>query len=726
MSKPQKKRRLGLSELTIIGLFVGIGCGLFFGEGCARFQILGDAFVDLLQMTVLPYIVLSLEHRFSNQEKSLIERETEVWGVWSVLLLWAIAIAMVLLIPLAYPKLVSASFFSTSLIEPPKTFDFLGLFIPANPFNSLADNKVPAVVVFCMLMGISIININKKQEFLRLVELLYQSMSKVTKMVVKLTPVGVFFITASAAGTMTLTEIGRLQGYLITYTVATFLLGFGLLPALGAVLTPFRYRDLLQISKDSFILAFATGKVLVVLPVLIEDVKKMFRNYELGGEETESTIEVLVPLGFPFPHLGRLLTTSFITFAAWYLGTPLKLEQYPLLVGAGFFSHFGSSTISIPFLLDLAQLPSDMFQLFVVTNVLIDRFSNALAATYLFIFTVLTTCALRSLVRLQWRQLGILAMSSAIAGIIFLFGIRSYLGYASQGAYDQDKVIVSMQLLEARVPTTIVEPAPNPDPLLKGETILERIKRRGIIRIGFDPDNLPWSYYNSEQELVGFDIDMSHRLARELDKTIEFVPFQFSTFVQQMKEDHFDIVMSGVAGTVEQSQEVRLGNPYLYINLALVVPDYQDKEFATLKLIQNKKNLRIGVESPEFVTEKVKSLLPNVEFVDLESDREFFERTRSGKDLDALFISAEEGSAWTLLYPNFQVVTPFPRQISLPLVYPFQEDDEGLDEVLDHWIELKKNDGTFQDAYDYWILGKGAEKKEPRWSIIRNVLHWVD
>ena len=81
MSKPQKKRRLGLSELTIIGLFVGIGCGLFFGEGCARFQILGDAFVDLLQMTVLLYIVLSLEHRFSNQEKSLIERETEVWGV---------------------------------------------------------------------------------------------------------------------------------------------------------------------------------------------------------------------------------------------------------------------------------------------------------------------------------------------------------------------------------------------------------------------------------------------------------------------------------------------------------------------------------------------------------------------------------------------------------------------------------------------------------------------
>ena len=464
-----------------------------------------------------------------------------------------------------------------------------------------------------------------------------------------------------------------------------------------------------------------------MLPVLIEDVKKMFHDYQLGGEEAESTIEVLIPLGFPFPHLGRLLTTSFITFAAWYLGTPLKLEQYPTLIGAGFFSHFGSSTISIPFLLDLAQLPSDMFQLFVVTNVLIDRFSNALAATYLFIFTVLTTCALRSLMRIQWRQLGMLAVSSAIAGIISLFGIRAYLGYASQGAYDKDKVIASMQLLDNTVPTTIVEPAPNPDLLLSGETIWERINRRGAIRIGFDPDNLPWSYYNSQKQLVGFEIEMAQRLAREFELAkIEFVPFQYRTLGQQLNEDHFDLAMSGIVGTTKRSGDMRFSDPYLYINLALVVSDYRDNEFSNLGSINQMKNLRIGVEDPALLTEKVKELLPNAEFIDLESDREFFEGQRAGQDLDALFISAEEGSAWTLLYPSFQVVNPFPRNLAIPLVYPFPGQDELLDEVVDHWIELKKNDGTIQDAYDYWILGQGSEPKQPRWSIIRNVLHWVN
>ena len=138
------------------------------------------------------------------------------------------------------------------------------------------------------------------------------------------------------------------------------------------------------------------------------------------------------------------------------------------------------------------------------------------------------------------------------------------------------------------------------------------------------------------------------------------------------------------------------------------------------------RNLRIGVDDRESLTRKVASLMPNVEFVVLESDRDFFEGAETGKNLDALLISAEEGSAWTLLYPNFQVVTPFTPQIALPLVYPFQANDQKADEILDDWIEFRKNDGTIQVGYDYWILGKGTKPKQPRWSILRNVLRWID
>lgn len=34
--------------------------------------------------------------------------------------------------------------------------------------------------------------------------------------------------------------------------------------------------------------------------------------------------------------------------------------------------------------------------------------------------------------------------------------------------------------------------------------------------------------------------------------------------------------------------------------------------------------------------------------------------------------------------------------------------------------------GTIAALYGHWILGKQAIKRQPRWSIIRNMLHWVD
>ena len=39
-------------------------------------------------------------------------------------------------------------------------------------------------------------------------------------------------------------------------------------------------------------------------------------------------------------------------------------------------------------------------------------------------------------------------------------------------------------------------------------------------------------------------------------------------------------------------------------------------------------------------------------------------------------------------------------------------------------LEAKESTGEMQAAYDYWILGEGAEEQQPRWSIKKDVLGW--
>ena len=94
---------------------------------------------------------------------------------------------------------------------------------------------------------------------------------------------------------------------------------------------------------------------------------------------------------------------------------------------------------------------------------------------------------------------------------------------------------------------------------------------------------------------------------------------------------------------------------------------------------------------------------------------------------DVLLLSAESGSAWGMLYPAYRVTTPFTGITRLPVVIPYGAgSDPELDEFLDNWVMLKLNDGTIDKAYRYWILGEGTEPKAPRWSVIRDVLGWID
>ena len=57
---PPSKRKLALYEQTLIALLLGIATGVFLGELAGVFKVVGDIFIRLLQVTVIPYISLSL------------------------------------------------------------------------------------------------------------------------------------------------------------------------------------------------------------------------------------------------------------------------------------------------------------------------------------------------------------------------------------------------------------------------------------------------------------------------------------------------------------------------------------------------------------------------------------------------------------------------------------------------------------------------------------------
>src|SRR3954466_15111039 len=712
------RKGLDLSTKSLIGLAAGIALGLFIGERAAPLQVVADAYVKLLQMTVRPYIALSLIGGLG--ALSLAEARRLGWGIGRLMVgLWGIALLAVFSFPLMFPRLQTASFFSSTLLSEGEKVDVVDLYIPANPFNSLANNIVPAVVLFSALIGIALIGMPRKGVVLDVVHVANEAVGRIARFIVSLTPYGLFAIAAVIAGTFDPAEAAQIQVYLISYIAITLLLAFWVLPGLIAALTPVPHLAILSRMRDALLVAFPPGGLCVVLPLLAGDTRALLRAYAPVGPNDEQLPDVIIPASFNFPHTAKLLSLSFIPFAAWFTGGTLAVSQYPALASTGVVVLFGSLTIAVPFLLDMFHIPADTFQLFLATSVVNSRFGTMLSAVHTITIALLGTCIVAGLARFDTRKIFRFVGLTLVIGGVTIGATRLLLGVLVNKPYDQDSVLAGMRPLHDRGTAHLLTAAAPPLPPPQG-SIVDRIHSRRLLRVGYFDDSLPYVFTNARGELVGLDVEMALQLARDLGVELELVPVDRRILDQGLDPAIADVVMSGAAVTADRTTRVLFSSAYLDETLAFLVLDHRRAAFASWDDVKAMPALRIGVPVSAYYESRVRLELPTAQSVTFDAGEPMFRPQTP--PLDALVLTAERGSAYTLRHPEYSVVIPKPRPLRVPLGYVIAGRDRQLADSVDTWIDLKRKDGTIDDLFAHWIEGKNAVPHHRRWSVLDDVL----
>jgi Na+/H+-dicarboxylate symporter len=716
---------LSLSTRVLLGLTLGIISGLLFGEKLSFLDVVGEAFIMLLQMAVLPYIILSLISGIgclSFQEALSYGKKCGV----ILLAIWLLTLLIVVMISLSFPDWENATYFSTALIERTEDVNLLSLYIPSNPFYSLANNIVPAVVVFSIAVGLALIGIDNKEGLINHLTVLNAAIVRITEFVVNLAPYGVFAIMASAAGTMSVEELGRLQVYFITYIAFWFILTFWMLPGLVTSLTPLSYGDVIWRTKDALVTAFATGNFLIILPVLASRSKEIIQKYNLNEKESNAALDIIIPTSYTFPSAGKVFSLAFILFAAWLSEITIPISQLPSFLITGLFSFFGSTMVAVPFLLDLFRIPADLMQLFIISDAILSRFGVTVGAVQTLVLALLGTFAISDAITFQWKKLIVYCVVTAVLILCALSGTKLLFSYVITNDYTKYTEFIEMDLVGKRV-KSVIKPLDQLSALTREESQqprLQLIRRRGSLRVGYGKDALPFVFRNKSGNLVGFDVDMVHQLARELDVTLEFVKIDRDDFVEQLNSGRCDVIMGGLAITTDRLSEMAFSEEYMDATLAFVVDDHKREIFNSRESIMNMKSLHLGIPDVPYYIEKIKKIIPHARLKVLKSPREFLTDKKS--ELDGFVYSAEAGSAWTLIYPRYSVAFPFPDIIKIPVAYAVPLDEQEMINFISTWVRLKKKDKTIESIYNHWILGKAAKQKEPRWCVIRDVLGWMD
>lgn len=708
--------KLSLQTQIILGMVLGIFCGLFFGELCAPLEKVGDVFIMLLKMTILPFMASALIHAIGSLSpgaaRTLLRK-----GVVFFLLFWTLTLVIIFSMTLAFPSMEAPMYHAQVGGGEDSSVNLLNLFIPVNPFHALANNIIPAVVLFSIFFGTALMQIENKGHLLQTLDTVNQTLIHITKTVNLLAPLGVFSLVAASTGTLPFHHLAKIQVYVLSYIGAALFASFMVFPSLVSLFTPIRRREFLAAIRPALLIGFTTGNNLVALPYLISGLKELGQTHKLEEKAASQTIGSMIPIAYNFPTAGNLLSLLFILFLSFFYGISLSVLQHLQLIAFGLPALFGAAPASInavAFLIEKMQLPSDGFSMFLETMPITRNFQALISSVGMATVTLIVTfsCLNRSIFRI--RQALKNGLRSLLVGACGLFAIFMVTPEPTSAP-----PIFTQLSLEQTVPSKRHSMAPLKGEAGNQEDALERIRRTGVIRVGYNLDAAPFSYLNAKEELVGYDIAVAHSLAASLECAIEFVPFQYAELTQALVDSQFDIAMSAVSVSTERLKVLAFTRPYTHQERVFAVPDSQQKHFSQTKELQKEHGLSLAVQRGSSLEPILKKAFKKATIIPIDHTSEF----HLDDIAQGLFWTQAEATNWALIHPLFAVAHPKPSLGQEHYAYALNAHSPQLVEFVNYWIELKEADGFFDELHERWVLGK-VNTHERRWSFAQDVLHW--
>ncbi len=355
--RPVKRDRTHwLYILVIIGVVAGIVVGLLAPDTAKSLGVLGELFVKLIKMMIIPVIFCTVVIGIGKL------KATAVGKVGGLALAYFLAMSTVALaIGLVVGNLISPGTGLDIPADPGKgaalageaaseggPMDFISNIIPTTLFSALTAGNVLQALFVALLVGFAIQTMGASGvPLLRGVELLQKLVFRVLIGVLWVAPIGAFGAIAEVVGATGFDAVIQLGVLMLAFYLTCIIFVFGVLGSLLWMVTRVSIFKLVRYLAREYLLIVATSSSESALPRLIA-------KMEHAGVEP-ATVGIVVPTGYSFNLDG---TAIYLTMASLFIadamGNPMSIpEQLGLLAfmiiaskGAAGVSGAGLATLA--------------------------------------------------------------------------------------------------------------------------------------------------------------------------------------------------------------------------------------------------------------------------------------------------------------------------------------------------------------------------------------------
>jgi proton glutamate symport protein len=717
---PARSSASKLPKQILLGAILGIAFGVVFGERTAFLQPIGDTYGALLQIPVYPYLICSLMYGLGRLTSA--SARQLLGATWvPFLFLWVLTLATIWALAQAIPPTPPPLSLTASELQ--GRIQLVELLIPSNPFAALRKNYIPAVAIFAVIYGIAFQSAQQKQTLLEIFDEVKKASVKIWGWIVRLAPFGVFALLAGTAGTVRADRVAGMVLYVVLYLLGATILGLFVIPFLISALVPESYRSVLRELRPAIVLAVVTTLSVVALPLVQRGVESALDNVGCSdSEERRNVVQTSLSLSYVFAQLGNNFVYLLILYASYVSQMPLRLAEKALLPLMTLLSCFGSPSAtydSVVFLSSWLHLPATVLDFYVETSA-ITRFGQVLLSVSGFFFITLVV-PLIYFKKVRFRAGRFLA-GAGVAAVLCLsiVGVAVALRptlfppvtsrYASLRLDPRLTQGLHASIDAAQPPLSKAGADPQSD-----TSSIVNIRKRGILRVGFNPHVIPFSYRNADGELVGFDISYAYRLARDLGVSIEFVPFAWQTLTSDLVDHRFDIAMSGIYDTDERIQTLTVSPPYYATPLAVIVPSPRAETFLYANGELSRPGLRLAVFDDPVLIPLSRRLFPKAELVIVPS---YDSLPGIDHPVEGAVWTLQQATAWAAEHPGFTAVAPDHLSGPISTVFVMAPDSAELAAFVSQWLQLRADDGFRAQQIAYWFQLRPRRSSSPRWNLL--------
>jgi len=323
-------------------LVVGIVAGAFWGEGATSISWMGDIFIRLIRMVVVPLVFVTLVSGIiaMGDPKKLGSLGARTMGMYIGTTAFAITIGLTLAILLQPGVGVDLGNTARELPGASALSERLVGIIPTNPIAALAEGNMLAIIFFSLLMGTGIMMTGKKGEpIAKLFDAGSEVMLKITHLVMEVAPFGVFALIAGMVGTGGITKLFSVAPLVIAVVGGCILHMLVVHGAIMKFILKLPIGRFFQGARGAQLVAFSTSSSSATLPVTMSVAED---NLGIKPPVASSVL----PLGSTINMDGTAVYVGIVAvFAAQAFGIPLGLTEYLLIAATTTLVSIGTAAV---------------------------------------------------------------------------------------------------------------------------------------------------------------------------------------------------------------------------------------------------------------------------------------------------------------------------------------------------------------------------------------------